>query len=159
MSCDVKHMMESTDEEFEDDLVEHMDILLETEELAEENELENENNPPSDPQNTLQNVKQDTNRIEVIDSDGSSRMLEKSTFLWSLRKSNKKLSSDRLIRVQQSSDSKADPEMQTNKRFKSNAPEGEILNFFKVENLQIGDWLFSIQILCQKTRQKISAII
>lgn len=126
-SCDLKNMMESTDDS---------DLDSDTEENEPENEPENETNLPSNPQN----VKLSKNCVEVTDSDGSSKIMKKSTFLWSLRKFNDKLSADRLRRVQQSSNTEADPEMQSNKRFKSDDPKDEILNFFEVESLEIGDW-------------------
>lgn len=61
--------------------------------------------------------------IEVWDSDGSSKMIRVSTLIWSMRKSNKKLCSDRTRRVQktaQGDDTKDD--VQQNRRFKPNEP-------------------------------------
>lgn len=73
--------------------------------------------------------------IEVIDSDGSTKSIPKSTLIWMLSESNGKLSSDRLKRVQGSTTS-------TSKRMKldlsRNVDERPCL--FKSNQLQIGEW-------------------
>lgn len=78
-------------------------------------------------------------RIEIVDDDGSCRVVRISTFLWSLTKSRSKLSSDRLKRVQ---DKGPEVDTQQNKKIKLSEPD-EIPNdsfLRKSEVLSINDW-------------------
>lgn len=81
-------------------------------------------------------ARKDVNYIEVVDKDGSTRKIRKSTFVWSLEKSRHKLSSDRTVRVQD-----AEP---TKKKFKMSATESGVASedifCSKAEILSISDW-------------------
>lgn len=71
--------------------------------------------------------------VDVIDSDGSTKKIKKSTFIWMHSKSNEKLSSDRSQRVRGSS------KVNTNKRFKHDWTDKP--NLVKMEHIAIGDWV------------------
>lgn len=83
-------------------------------------------------------VNEEDKFVEVIDPDGSTRNLRKSTLVWLLCDSRDKLSSDRLKRVQSSSGNSGTK----SKRFKPNSSAvlGVSLPIFKAEELEIGEW-------------------
>lgn len=77
--------------------------------------------------------------VEVIDPDGSTRRMRKSTFVWLLCESKDKLSSDRLRRVQSGSEN-AQPK---HKKLKPN-PEPNTSSFLEIlskeKELEVGEW-------------------
>lgn len=73
----------------------------------------------------------------VLDSDGNEKKILKSRFIWMQCESKDKISSDRLKRVQQSSQSNV-------KRRKKSDGQGELnreANLFKSDEIMIGDWV------------------
>lgn len=113
ITCDVQNLNASIEETLSDDAFEEeYEYAMEADLLAED---------------------LGSNLIEVVDMDGSSRKMKKSTFIWMISESNDKLSSDRLKRVQGS-------DFQQNKRFKSSTTIDNKLHLFKSENLEIGEW-------------------
>lgn len=76
----------------------------------------------------------DSGKFVDIDSDGTTKTIRKSTFIWMLSESKGKLSSDRLKRVQGCSETNVGP----NKRFKQNDFHEESL--YKSAELEIGEW-------------------
>lgn len=75
--------------------------------------------------------------IEVISSDGTTSLMRKSTFLWNMIENKDKLSSDRLKRVQMSSNSSAS--QRKKKKSDNLLYEGQILFKFKV--IEVGEWV------------------
>lgn len=82
------------------------------------------------------------NFVEVIDPDGSTKKIRKSTLIWLLSESKDKLSSDRLKRVQGGSESLAESGARKTKRFKANTSADSNISqhLFKAEVLEIGEW-------------------
>lgn len=73
--------------------------------------------------------------IDVIDSDGTSTSIKKTTFIWMLTENKNKLSTDRLRRVCQNS---------PNKKFKLSFDGSNIV---KCDKIKIGDWaLFNFEL-------------
>lgn len=80
--------------------------------------------------------------VDVVDADGSTRKIRKSTLIWMLSERNEKLSSDRLKRVQGSTDAKLTKKFKSNLWGESSNSSGNIL---KSDELKIGEWaLFKI---------------
>lgn len=83
---------------------------------------------------------QNTSQIEIIEYDGSTRKVPKSTLIWMLSESKKRLSSDRLKRVQESSASTSRKNKQLKLESKSSRSEDIEIHLFKSEVLRIGEW-------------------
>lgn len=75
--------------------------------------------------------------IDVIDSDGLTKRVRKTTFLWMLSESNDKLSTDRLKRVHGSSSQDSSSAC---KKFKSIDYFTDGSNIVKLDYIKIGDW-------------------
>lgn len=89
--------------------------------------------------------------IEIENLDGTKALMRKSTLVWQLLGTNGKLSSDRLKRVQGSSESKRKKRktVQTD----LNVPIGNPI-LFKSANIEIGEWaIFKIDCECAINRQ------
>lgn len=78
--------------------------------------------------------------IELVDSDGTVKRVRKSTFLWMHSESKERLSTDRLKRVRESTESNL-----TRKKLKPNDIFSDGANVLKLNELKIGDWaLFNL---------------
>lgn len=100
----------------------------------------------------------DKRYLVLVDEDGQSRTVLKSSIVWLLTESKKKLSNDRLRRVQSSNPPTKkraelnDLQDQSSKRAK--------LNIYNADNVHIGDWclFFQENVIDQNTQQYIRNI-
>lgn len=97
-----------------------------------ENDILEDNLVARENENVGENTAERHRNVELMDADGSTRSIPKSTFIWMLSESAGKLSTDRLKRVQGSTHSGA-------KRIKLSSPNTEP-SLFKSDQLQIGAW-------------------
>lgn len=93
--------------------------------------------------NQSENVNNQTERknfVEIIYPDGTVRNMRKSTFVWQLLDNNKKLSSDRLKRVQGSSNITEPKKKQQKTASASTEHRKEDQISFKATDIEIGEW-------------------
>lgn len=79
--------------------------------------------------------------VEIVNPDGTTKIIRKSTLVWILTENKSKLSSDRLKRVQSSN---ADVNPQKPKKKAANIPDcsESVQALVKLDEIMIGDWCF-----------------